>query len=199
MGDVTVVVGTFGARDWVDLAHQRAIPSVDDAPVIHRHGSTLAQARNEALSFVGTDYVVHLDADDELGPDYLRRLGEGSADVRVPAVSYVRSGKARPAYVPRVVGHDHDCEAACLTEGNYCVVGSMVRTELIRKVGGWRDFALYEDWDLYLRLQLSGATFETIPEAVYRAHVNVESRNRAPGPDVRERVHAAILAANGLA
>lgn len=195
--DVTVVVGTFGSNDWVRLAHERAIPSVTDrVPVIHRHGTTLAQARNEALSFVGTEYVCHLDADDELTPDYIDRLLDGTADVRVPAVEYVRNWKARPPYVPRVAGHRHECGPECLSDGNYCVVGSMVRTDLVRKVGGWREFAIYEDWDLFLRLQLHGATFETIPEAVYRAHVNTESRNRAAAPDFRERVHREIVAAN---
>jgi cellulose synthase/poly-beta-1,6-N-acetylglucosamine synthase-like glycosyltransferase len=72
----------------------------------------------------------------------------------------------------------------------------MARTELLRKVGGWRDWPLYEDWDLWLRCHLAGATFEAIPRAIYRAHARVDSRNRAPDRAARLAAHEAIHRAN---
>ena len=196
--DFTICIGTFGETEWVKLATERAIPSAEaqGVPVIHRHGTTLAQARNEALAMVGTEWVVFLDADDELSPGYIEALAAGTADLRAPAVSYVKNGRPREARVPRVAGHTHDCSADCLRVGNWLVIGSAVRTDLAREVGGFREFRWSEDWDLWQRCWLAGATIEAIPAAVYVAHWRHDSRNRAPDQAFRNRIHREILKAN---
>lgn len=197
MGDVTVVIGTFGSRHWAELAWSRAEPSVPEGiPVYHVHHETLAKARNEALGLVETEWVIHLDADDELEPGYVDALLGGSADLRAPAVRYVHGGRERPPYVPRVAGHDHDCTAECLRGGNWLVVGTLARAQQLRDVGGWREWDAYEDWDLWLRCWLAGATVEAIQEAVYRAYVRTKSRNRGLSMSFKNDVHAEILAAN---
>lgn len=194
--DVTVCCGTFGDPEWVDLARRRALPSArSQCPhVLHVHARTLAEARNLALAELDTEFVIFLDADDELAPGYVETLLAGSADIRVPSVSYVIGGVPRRAHVPRVAGHHHDCEAACLEQGNYAVIGSLARTELVRGAGGFREEAVYEDWSLWLRMYRAGATVETIPAATYIAHVRPDSRNRAPSIEVKNRVHREILA-----
>lgn len=197
MSIATVVVATFGDDRWAELAQERAIPSAEgQAACIHVHGDTLAESRNAGLARVTTRHVVFLDADDELTPGYVEALAAGNADLRAPAVQYVRGGRSHPPYVPRVWGHEHDCNADCLEHGNYIVIGAMARTQLLRDVGGWRDFAWSEDWDLWLRCHLAGAEIETIPAAVYRAHVRPDSRNRAPDAAFKRAAHDAIYAAN---
>lgn len=197
--DVSVCVGTFGAVSWDTLARSRAIPSVPPGiPVIHVHAGTLHEARNAAVAQVQTEWVVHLDADDELEPAYLKAMFTGTADVRAPAVRYVRPGYAGRPQMPKVAGHDHDCTADCLVHGNWLVVGAMVRTALVREVGGWRDFSWSEDYDLWVRCWQAGATFEAIPRAIYRAHVRKDSRNRAPSRAEKLAAHQAIARANSL-
>ena len=51
----------------------------------------------------------------------------------------------------------------------------------------------YEDWDLWLRCWLARGTVEAIPEAVYRAHVRNDSRNRGPSVKERNKVHHQII------
>lgn len=198
--DATVVVATFGDEIWQRLAHERAIPSAEalGVPVIPVHGETLHGARNEGLELVTTEQVVFLDADDELEPGYLEAMATGSADLRAPAVRYVRTTDASSPRVPRVAGHTHACVADCLTWGNWLVVGSLAPAALLRKIGGWRDFAWSEDYDLWVRCWQAGATIEAIPRAIYRAHVRADSRNRAPNHAARLAAHRAIATANGL-
>jgi glycosyltransferase involved in cell wall biosynthesis len=198
VGDFTICIGTFGGNEWVKLATERAIPSAEaqGVPVIHRHGETLAQARNEALAMVKSEWVVFLDADDELSPGYVEALGGGTADLRAPAVSYVKHGRPRRAYVPKVAGHTHECSAECLPDGNFLVIGTAVRAALAREVGGFREFPWSEDWDLWLRCWRAGATIEAIPAAVYIAHVNQQSRNRAPDRAFKDKAHWDIHRAN---
>lgn len=194
--DVTVVVATFGGDEWIDLAERRAIPSARclGVPVLHSHGDTLHDARNAGLSDVQTEWVCHLDADDELEGGYFDAMSEATADLRAPAVRYIRNGTAAFPYVPRVSGHDHDCRAECLKDGNWLVVGTVARTELLRRVGGWRDFPWSEDWSLWLRCYLLGASAEAVPQAIYRAHARPDSRNRAPAREFKVRTHHEIVA-----
>lgn len=201
MGEVTIAVATFGHPSWTELAQRRALPSAraQGVPVVYEHAETLHDARNGALAQVNTRWVIHLDADDELEPGYVEAMLAGTADVRAPRVRYVRPGigEPEPRRVP-VAGHTHDCVADCLVWGNWLVVGSMVRAQLVRDVGGWRDYAWSEDWDLWLRCHLAGATFESIDAAIYRAHVRWRSRNRSQSRAARLAAHRAIAEANGV-
>lgn len=196
--DLSVCVGTFGGSEWIALA-ERAVASAkaEGVPVIHRHGETLAQARNEALALVQTDHVLFLDADDELSPGYVEAVARGTADVRVPMLRFIRGNRPR-LWQPRVANHQHDCVAGCITsgEGNWVPAGTVWRTEQVRGAGGWREFEVYEDFDLAMRVLLGGASIELIRDAYYVARVRPDSRNRAPSIEFRNRIHHEIVAAN---
>lgn len=201
--DIAVAIGTYGDPVWAELAATRAIPSAraQGIPVVHVHSDTLASARNAAIDQVQTEMVICLDADDELEPGYTNAMDLAAADVRVPRVRYVRSGGRTQAgpIMPRVPGHTHpQCVAECLAWGNWIVIGAAIRVDLLRKVGGFEPWPLYEDWAIMVRLWQAGATFEPVPRAIYRAHVRRDSRNRAPGRDARLAAHRAIAEALGL-
>jgi glycosyltransferase involved in cell wall biosynthesis len=198
--DVTVLVATHGDPEWSHLAQQRAIPSAEalGCPVIHVHGDTLHGARNEALERATTEWVIHLDADDELERGFVDRIAAGTCDLRAPAVRYVRNGFVPTPYVPKVAGHRHACTADCLPEGNWLVVGTAVRRDMVIAAGGWRDLPMYEDWDLWVRCWRAGATIEAVPSAVYRAHVRRDSRNRGPCAAERLAAHQMIARDLGL-
>jgi glycosyltransferase involved in cell wall biosynthesis len=178
--EVSVVVGTFGAAHWSELAKERAVLSVPEGvPVFHEHGYSLAQARNAGLNKVETEWTIDLDADDELSPDYIEQMAKGSCDLRVPSRLDIREGVTeRGPYMPQVWGHSHQCVGECLRYGNWCVIGTCVRTDLLRSVGGWEEFGWSEDWAAFARCWKAGGTIEPIPEAIYRAHRNRRSRNQ---------------------
>lgn len=196
--EVTVVVATFGQPEWVELANRRAVPSARalGCEVVHVHAASLSEARNEGLARVETEWVCHLDADDELEPGFFTAMATGTADVRAPAVRYIKRNVPAVPRMPRVAGHSHDCDAECLPDGNWLVIGSVARTQLLRDVGGHLEFDWSEDWSLWLRCHLAGATFEPIPSAIYRAHVRHDSRNRSAGQAKRLQVHHQIAKAH---
>lgn len=197
--EVTICVGTYGSGKWADLARERAIPSaeVERVPVIHAHAESLAEARNAALWEVQTEWVIHLDADDELERGYVEAMSKGTADLRAPSVRYRRKHhpKDRLPGMPRVAGHSHDCTPECLGEGNWLVIGTCAKTNLLKDVGGWEEWPIYEDWALWLRCWKAGVSIEAVPEAIYCAYVNFESRNRAADIRFKNKVHYQIVEA----
>lgn len=202
--DVTIAVCTYGDDSWRHLAEGRALPSAREqgVPVIHVHADTLRDSRNAALDQIATSHVIYLDADDELETLYVRWLVEtGTADLRAPAVRYVRSGPGGGnvyARMPRVSGHEHDCTGDCLPYGNWLVIGTLAPVQLLRDAGGWHEWPCFEDWDLWARCWQRGCTVEGIPRAIYRAHVRPDSRNRAGTVHVRNEVHRDIARDLGL-
>lgn len=185
--DVTIVVGTFGHRRWIDLAHERAIPSAvrQGVPVVFRHEDTLADARNEALRAAHTEWVVVLDADDEMDDGYVQALAAGTSDIRVPSLVEVYPD-GRQVDVP-LAGRD-------IEHANPIPVSAMARRADMLAAGGFKPWPAWEDWALWLTMVRRGATYEHIPWARLFAHVSAGSRNRSVKDPAR--LHAAIREAS---
>jgi glycosyltransferase involved in cell wall biosynthesis len=203
--DFTICIGTFGTSEWVHLAHERAVPSAEaqGCKVIHRHAPTLARARNDCVALADTDFVVHLDADDELEPGYIEAMAGAKGDLLAPRVSCWREGRPIRAgvfmpYVNKRHERRHACEADCLREGNWLVVGAGVRKALVEHVGGWREWDVYEDFDLWQRCWLAGAEIAAVHDAIYRQHLRQGSRNHSLSRERMNEVHEEIERANGV-
>ena len=198
--NTTVAVGTFGTDVWRHLARTRAVPSAQHlgCKVVHCHASSLHEARNGALDCVDTEWVIHLDADDQLTPNYLAGMSAVDGDVRAPAVSYISGSHTSPPAMPRVAGHTHTCGGDCLPHGNWIIVGAAVRTDLIRDAGGWHDYSWSEDWSTWVRCWQAGATITPAPAAIYLAHVTRMSRNRAASRAAKLAAHRQIATDLGL-
>ena len=168
--DVTVIVATYGDDDrYPQLAESRAVPSaIRQAPVVRSHADTLARARNSGADQADTEWLVFLDADDELGLGYMDALRTATADLRAPAVRYCFGDEPD---LPLVF------EDRNISHLNPCVIGTAVRKSMFTQAGGFLDEPVYEDWSLWLRCVRAGATLEHVPEAHYIAHHNPDGRN----------------------
>jgi glycosyltransferase involved in cell wall biosynthesis len=133
-------------------------------------------ARNRGLQMVSSPAVLFLDDDDELLPVSLelltRALGRGPtlcASVGA-AIDDVDGVRRRPPFPKRaqVLGVRLELLAGWVALGGQ----SLMRAELLREAGGWREgLSVAEDQELWLRLCSCGPV-ATIPEAVliHRPH-----------------------------
>lgn len=181
---IAVLIGTYGEDSWRDLALARALPSAlsqgaDEVLDRHEKEGTISSVRNALAEDAESDWLCFLDADDELDPGYLAAMERETnrRDMRwrllVPAVSYVhRAGEYGLAEIPNGGGRRP------LVDINHAVIGTLVPRRLFLAVGGFRDLPALEDWDLWLRCEEAGAKLVPVPDAVYRAWMRPDSRNK---------------------
>lgn len=178
MTKISIVIGTFGDSRWRDLAMSRAYPSAlaqgGDVEILPVHGETLAVARNEGAAAASGDWILWLDADDELGEGYLDAMYAALANVGptdallAPRVEWIHGRRAYPPrFMPRV-----DIDA-----GNWLVIGTVTSKREWSLAGGFEEWPLYEDWALFARIQKAGGTVVEVPDAIYRAHRSGRGRN----------------------
>lgn len=191
----SIVIATYGEEDpWVALALERAAPSTTDQGayevlVGHDSDGTLASVRNELAAKAGGDWLMFLDADDSLAPGFIAAMKMGYAREReyrrepfllAPATSFVVRGRKRVAHFSREIP---------LRDGNPLIIGTLVPRSRFLEVGGFREWPIFEDWDLWARCDVP---IVRVPDAVYLAHVSTTSRNRVNGVKTRNYWHQMI-------
>lgn len=189
---VRIVIGTFGDNSWAErarTARETAEAQTVPCQVVQIHGRTLAEARNTGagapVPHDQPDWLIFLDADDELHPGYVEAMLAGDGDLRQPATQGVHpdGSEEPPNMIPR----------RRLIDANFMVIGTMVRAHIFHQVGGFRDIPVLEDWDVWLRCVVYGhATIGHVPDAIYRIGVNDGSRNSPRQIDLQRRYYQEI-------
>ena len=180
---ITVVIPTIDERhDQMD----RAVASVQAQSLpaeveieFDRLRTGAAATRNRALERVDTEWVAFLDDDDELKPNHLRACARNAAltgaDLVYPWFDCDVEDKIGMFGVP--------FDPVLLRKRNYIPVTVLVRTELVRKVGGFQEHPDVngdpcEDWGLWLALLDAGAVFSHLPQRTWIWHNGAGTRGR---------------------
>jgi glycosyltransferase involved in cell wall biosynthesis len=188
---VAVAIPTIPGREALferAMASVRAQRRFPDQVVVEydaeRTGA--AAARNRALERVTTDFVAWLDDDDELLPHHLMACMrvlemDRSLDLVYPAPKMI--GGPDPTAVtyqgqltsPWGVRFRREQEAHLRRQGSFIPMTHIVRTELAKSIGGFRDGYHLEDGryrgedeDYLIRLLDAGGTFEHLDRVTWR-------------------------------
>lgn len=182
-----VIIGTFGDQAWLQQAYDTAVPSAivamggDMERIFVSHGGCLSDARNTPGLIYGTsvaDWIVFLDADDQLDKDYIsamqkriEALPEGDYIIQ-PATVAIRDGVqvGVPGLIPP--------RGKTIMDGNHCVIGSAVPARLFFEVGGFDEWPAWEDWALWIKCWKNGAKFTSCPEAIYKVGIDTSKKSR---------------------
>jgi glycosyltransferase involved in cell wall biosynthesis len=180
--DVTAVIPSIPPRaDRLSraiasvLAQTAPVAAISVAVDLDRRGAIAT--RNRAAVGVETQWIATLDDDDEWFPEHIAALvacAEATgADVVYPGYLETRDGEPLPHRDDyRRFGLPFDADV--LRDHSYIPVTSLMRTELVHKVGGWSypegSRYEYEDWGLYLKLLDIGARFVHLPERTWVWH-----------------------------
>ena len=184
---ISVIVATYGASEWEVMAEERALASLgnlypDQTIQIHETNGTRATSLNHGAAEADGDWLLFLDADDELAPGYvgaMRRALERHGDdgtrnvLFTPAVQTIRKGKPGPPdFFSLRPGNT-------LRDDNYLVIGTMIHRDLFNEVGGFPEYPHgFEDFALWSKCYRIGAEIVKVPEAVYRYFWNPQSEHK---------------------
>jgi len=181
----SVIIATYGDPSWRTLA-ERAARSVEEQSVqpdslILSHADTLHEARNNPVKSLTSDWLVFLDADDQLDYHYIKSMRDRSIEIGnedfliQPSTLGVQNGIEDdfPTFIP-----ERDIQL-----GNWMVIGTAVKRDTFLRAGGFPDLPCWEDWALWAQCVHNGASTTIAPGAVYRVTVNKNSRNNPTRSD----------------
>lgn len=174
--DAVVVVddGSTDGSGEIALAWQDRLPL---QVIRHETNAGLCQARRRGVDAVQTDLVALLDADDVWLPDHLTAM----------LASYARAGGLVTAkalkWVPGLSLASNPSNGWTVPPAgqqlrqmlimNFVFVGTVFEHGLYQSVGGFRDGRNgAEDWDLWTRMLMAGASIASppVPTVLYRVH-----------------------------
>jgi len=144
--DFEVIVADDGSTDGT----LSSVTALDDSRVTcvpFRHSGP-GPARNAGAAYATGEYLVFLDSDDEVMPEWLERMAEVIRSVHPAVVScgLVQDGEAEGIWLPSVLGADFDHQAGLFVAGAFAV-----RNDVFRAVGGYANTFL-EHTELAFRL-----------------------------------------------
>ena len=200
--DVTVVIPVHDraemlARALRSIQAQTVRPAdvvvVDDVSsdaspdVALAHGATLVRmavnggsgrARNAGIERATASWVAFLDSDDEWLPRHLELLvaaADGEAVVTAPSITTTGRVMGNPWRRPVRLS-----PRRLLVPGNIITTsGTMVRRDLLDRVGGFRPLPRAQDLDLWLRLIEKGPGIALpVPTVLYHVHETQASSDR---------------------
>jgi glycosyltransferase involved in cell wall biosynthesis len=153
----------------------------------------VAAARNELLEAARGDFVVPLDADDVYAPTRLQRLAELAAarpelDILGTDAVFVSGG--------RLVGRFNEKtpfaaerQAEAILDRCFVICPAMRRQRLL-EIGGYDEsLRTAEDWDVCIRLILTGSAAGSVEEPLLEYRLGGESLTARRSETLRERVY----------
>lgn len=168
-----VIVVDDGSTAPETLAALERLPR--DVQVVRQDNRGLAAARNCGFEAAGSRYVLPLDCDDWIAPDYARKALEliaGREDAFV--YSWISAFGAYDAVLRK---HWNPFEHLIVNGIAYCL---LIPRALWRQVGGYDETMRLgcEDWDFSIRLGSAGAEGLCLPEPALHYRVSAEGMHR---------------------
>ena len=174
-GDWDAVIIDDGSTDETVAIAKAYCASDRRFHLIRREHGGASAARNAGLQVARGDWILFLDSDDWIAPDFLEKmLGAAALDPRAGAV-YCGYNRVAPdgSRLPQD-WHEDVAADPFRSFSRGCPVaihGIITRRELLLEVGGFdEELITCEDWDLWQKVARTGAGFAGIPEtlAFYR-------------------------------
>jgi glycosyltransferase involved in cell wall biosynthesis len=157
-----------------DGSHDNSREIIDRYDVIKKYiqNGGVAHARNVGANIATGDYLIFLDADDEIEPDYIEKtLLKMKGDIQVVYTDFRMFGDV-----------DHIVKEQDYSDENmrrWQLVPStcaLIDRRIFEQVGGFDNGEHYEDWGFWLRVSKQGFNFYHIEEPLFRYRKHGKSR-----------------------
>ncbi|WP_248320398.1 glycosyltransferase [Caballeronia sp. Sq4a] len=128
----------------------------------------LAATRNVALTHVRGEYVLTLDADDLINPNFIELAVQAlntspDHDFVVPQAGFFHDAEegqiGQRVSFPDYAVFYGEARAVGMLENRFSTATCMARTSVLRELRYREELEAYEDWDLYMRAVMAGKRF----------------------------------------
>lgn len=151
--------------------------------VVFQNNMGLGAARNTGIIHSKGDYILPLDGDNKIRPDYLRLAIEHLEGNFESAVVYGNAEKfgAESGFL---IPGPFNLQRMML--GNYIDACAVIRKSVFEEVGMYDNMRImgYEDWDLWLRIAFKGKAFHYINDIMFDYRVVKNSMMRSLNADI---------------
>jgi glycosyltransferase involved in cell wall biosynthesis len=197
---VLVIDGPIGSDQEEVIADFAALDAPWEFTVLRlqRNGG-LARALNAGLAVCTMPLIMRMDSDDICTPDRIALevdYLEAHPEIGLVASWAEEFYDEKPTTRLRVAPTTNEAVVQALRWRNVIVHPSVaVRAELLRAEGGYNSkFGLLEDYDLWIRMAISGVQFHVIPKVLVKTRTGLSLNERRGGwryvmNEVRFRLH----------
>jgi glycosyltransferase involved in cell wall biosynthesis len=173
--DFEIVVVNDGSDDPLTLQLLACLSNCG-IKVIHSENMGVAAARNLGVRAAAGQFILPLDADDQLSDNFLEltvSVLESEPDVGVVFGQVLLFGEISGAW------QQSDFTVKRLLLENMIVVSALYRRDDFMKIGGYRLNMVYgwEDWDFWLSMLELGRSFIKVPQAFFHYRIKSSSRD----------------------
>lgn len=155
----------------------QAVRDLPNVTILQQSNAGVAAARRTGFNASRGEFIVFLDGDDLLEPDYLRDTHDCLMrhDGAAFCYTWMRCFGARDDLMT-LRAFD---EEVLILEGNYIGIGALQRREIFEQVGGFGQLPSHEDWDYWIGAVDQGFKGVLLEKALYlyRQHQSGASRN----------------------
>lgn len=189
--DFEIVIVDDGSSDpeTVSLLNTSVWPKTT---ILHVPHGGVSHARNAAISAASGTYILPLDADDKIGPDYLEKaaaLLDQDADLGIVYCRAAYFGKKKGEWSLPVF------HASQMARGNMIFNAGVFRKSDWETVGGYDPgmAECWEDYEFWVALLELGRTAFQIPEILFYYRIQQVSRNSRLDRHKMARAHQRVF------
>lgn len=150
----------------------------------------VAKARDIGVHMSKGRLLLFVDADDKLAPDFIEQCGKIINKVDIAYPNVIKFGNIEVNKL--IETPDKITPKLLMYENLKLVVTSMMHKYIYKKLNGFNNLPIYEDWDFWLRAMAEGFTFGKANTLFYYRQ-NRKSRNHLP-IDKKHSIHRKITA-----
>lgn len=164
--DTEIIVVNDGSEDTETLTVLNTLEKNHRAKVLHQSNQGVSSARNAGIAISSGDYLMMLDADDRLQPQYIQKAVDvleqhPEIDICYAEASFFGKREGVWQLPPFSV--------AQMLEENVVYVTSLIRRKVFLAIGGFDEEIIYgcQDYNFYLSCIERGYSFYRIPEQLF--------------------------------
>lgn len=191
MQKVSIVIPAYNQAQWLPEAIQSAldqtvecevivvndgspdntseVAKMFDVKLIEKENGGLSSARNAGIKEATGEWILTLDADDKIAPDFVEKCLKYNDEYDIIGTGQQEFGDTDRKYLFK-----QNPTHADFLQNNQINCCSLFRKEIWETIGGYdEEMKLgYEDWDFWMRATKAGYKVITVPEYLffYRKH-----------------------------